>query len=37
MDGLFPFAVAGRISHEFFRHTAVTLDFESMMLVIVST
>lgn len=34
LDGLFPFAVAGRISHEFFRHTAVTFDFASMTLVV---
>lgn len=36
LDGLFPFAVAGRISHEFFRRTAVTFDFKSMTLVITS-
>ncbi len=36
LDGLFPFAVAGRISHEFFRHTAVTFDFASMTLVVAS-
>ncbi|HVA29185.1 MAG TPA: retropepsin-like aspartic protease [Candidatus Baltobacteraceae bacterium] len=34
LDGLFPFAVAGRISHEFFRHAAVTFDFASMTLVL---
>jgi len=34
LDGVFPFAVAGRISHEFFRHTAVTLDFATMTLVL---
>jgi hypothetical protein len=34
LDRLFPFAVAGRISHEFFRHGAVTFDFASMTLVV---
>lgn len=34
VDRLFPFALAGTISHEFFRHTAVTLDFASMTLVV---
>lgn len=33
-DKLFPFAVAGTISHEFFRHTSVAFDFASMTLVI---
>lgn len=31
---ILPFAVAGRISHEFFRHTAVTFDFAAMTLVL---
>lgn len=31
---MFPFAVAGRISHEFFRHTAATFDFTAMKLVL---
>jgi tetratricopeptide (TPR) repeat protein len=34
LDGVFPFAVAGRISHEFFRHTALTFDFSTMTLVL---
>ena len=34
LDGVFPFAVGGRISHAFFRHTAVTFDFSAMMLVL---
>lgn len=34
MDRLFSFAVAGTLSHEFFRHTAVTFDFASMTLVL---
>ncbi len=34
MEDLFPFAVAGRISHEFFRHSAVTFDFSAMVLVL---
>jgi len=34
MHDALPFAVAGSISHEFFRHTAVTLDFRSMTLVL---
>lgn len=34
LDGVFPFTVAGRISHEFFRHEAVTFDFSAMMLVL---
>jgi hypothetical protein len=34
LEGVFPFAVAGRISHEFFRRTAVTFDFSDMMLVL---
>jgi tetratricopeptide (TPR) repeat protein len=34
LDGVFPFAVAGRISHKFFRHTALTLDFSTMTLVL---
>ena len=37
LEGVFPFAVAGRISHEFFRHTAVTFDFSAMMLVLATT
>ncbi len=32
LEGVFPFAVAGRISHEFFRHLAVTFDFSAMTL-----
>jgi len=34
LDGVFPFTVAGRISHEFFRHMAVTFDFSAMTLVL---
>lgn len=34
LQSVFPFAVAGRISHEFFRHLAVTFDFSAMMLVL---
>jgi hypothetical protein len=30
----FPFTVAGRISHEFFRHLSVTLDFRAMKLIL---
>ncbi|MDQ6930468.1 MAG: retropepsin-like domain-containing protein [Candidatus Eremiobacteraeota bacterium] len=35
-DKMFPFVVAGTISHEFFRHTAVAFDFASMTLVLTS-
>ncbi|HEY1428975.1 MAG TPA: aspartyl protease family protein [Candidatus Tumulicola sp.] len=31
---IFPFAVAGTISHEFFRRTAVTFDFTAMRIVV---
>jgi len=31
---MFPFTVAGRISHEFFRHSALTFDFSAMKLVL---
>ncbi len=34
LEGVFPFAVAGRVSHEFFRHMAVTFDFSAMLLVL---
>ncbi len=34
LEGVFPFAVGGRISHEFFRHLAVTFDFSAMTLVL---
>jgi predicted aspartyl protease len=30
----FPFAVAGRLSHEFFRHTRLTLDFAAMNVIL---
>lgn len=32
--GIFPFTVTGTVSHQFFRHTAVTFDFAAMRLVI---
>lgn len=32
--GIFPFTVAGTVSHEFFRKTAVTFDFATMHLII---
>lgn len=32
--GIFPFTVTGTVSHQFFRHTAVTFDFVAMRLVI---
>ncbi len=32
--GIFPFTVAGTVSHQFFRKTAVTFDFVAMRLVI---
>jgi hypothetical protein len=32
--GIFPFTVAGTISHGFFRHTALTFDFRAMRLVV---
>jgi clan AA aspartic protease (TIGR02281 family) len=32
--GIFPFTVAGTVSHQFFRKTAVTFDFAAMRLVI---
>lgn len=35
--GVFPFAVAGSISHAFFRHTSVTFDFGAMRLVLGAT
>jgi len=35
--GIFPFAVAGTISHEFFKHGALTFDFAAMKLVYRST
>ena len=31
--GAFPFQVAGLLSHSFFRHTRLTLDFEAMRLI----
>jgi hypothetical protein len=31
--GIFPFAVAGTISHEFFKHGALTFDFAAMKLI----
>jgi predicted aspartyl protease len=31
--GIFPFDVAGTLSHMFFRHTRVTFDFEAMRLI----
>jgi hypothetical protein len=34
--GIFPFKVAGTLSHEFFRGTALTFDFTSMQLVVES-
>jgi len=30
----FPFTVAGRISHEFFRHSSLTFDFSAMKLIL---
>ncbi len=32
--GIFPFAVAGTLSHEFFRRTALTFDFDAMRMVV---
>ena len=32
--GIFPFTVAGTVSHQFFRKTALTFDFVAMRLVI---
>lgn len=32
--GIFPFTVAGTISHGFFRHSALTFDFQAMRLII---
>lgn len=32
--GIFPFAVAGTISHDFFRHSRLTFDFTAMKLII---
>ena len=32
--GIFPFVIGGSISQEFFRHTAVTFDFTSMIMVV---
>ncbi|MGB6987112.1 MAG: aspartyl protease family protein [Candidatus Aquilonibacter sp.] len=32
--GSFPFTITGTVSHEFFRHTAVTFDFAAMRMVI---
>lgn len=32
--GIFPFAVAGALSHEFFHNTALTFDFEAMQMVV---
>lgn len=32
--GIFPFAVAGTLSHEFFRKAALTFDFEAMQLIV---
>lgn len=32
--GIFPFTVSGTISHEFFRHLAVTFDFVAMRMVL---
>jgi hypothetical protein len=31
--GIFPFEVAGTLSHMFFRHSRVTFDFEAMRLI----
>jgi predicted aspartyl protease len=31
---IFPFKLGGRVSHEFFRHMAVTFDFSAMLLVL---
>jgi predicted aspartyl protease len=35
--GIFPFAVAGTLSHEFFRQTALTFDFDAMRMVVVDS
>jgi len=35
--GIFPFAVAGTISHEFLKHGAVTFDFAAMKLIYAAT
>lgn len=32
--GIFPFAVAGTLSHEFFRKTALTFDFDAMQMIV---
>lgn len=34
--GIFPFAVGGTLSHEFFKGTALTFDFVSMQLIVTS-
>lgn len=34
--GIFPFDVAGTLSHEFFRKTALTFDFDAMRMVVVA-
>jgi hypothetical protein len=35
--GIFPFAVAGTISHEFLKQGAVTFDFAAMKLIYAAT